>query len=70
MSKCPPVKYDDNGYPRRDPEPYRPRKAIVTRRIVTTVKLVARSASEAARLESQLADHLATNKPIEEFNPV
>lgn len=53
-----------------DPQPYQPQKAFVTRRIVTTVKLVARSASEAARLESQLCDHLATNKPIEDFNPV
>ena len=49
---------------------YVPRKAIVTRKVVTTVKLLANSADEAMRLEKQLGDHLAAEKSIESFNPV
>lgn len=50
--------------------PYRPKKAFVTRKVITTVKLVANSADEAMRLEKQLGDHLAAEKSIEHFNPV
>ena len=70
------IEMSDDGYPvevtdtRRSPEPlpaYQRRKAIVKKRVKIAIQLDADSESEALSLQKQLADHLKSGKPVEEF---
>lgn len=68
MSKVFPVpSFDDNGDARRSPEPFKRLKAFVKKKVSITFKLDADSEAEALSLQSQLADHLQSGKPVEEF---
>lgn len=60
----------DNGLSagtRRDPEPFKRRKAFVKKKVKITFCLDADSESEALSLQKQLADHLKSGKPVEDF---
>lgn len=59
-----PEGYDDK---QRDVRPYQRRKAFVKKKVKITFCLDADSESEAESLQSQLADHLKSGKPVEDF---